>query len=285
MHFNALLSILAVTGTATCSCLHGTTFLRRELSEGGQVRVSNFSYDGERGPINWASLNQNNTLCRTGTTQSPINIDDTISKVDSSGAPDVDIPVVNEAAIENVGSSLNIIVNGTTTYQGNTFSLRQFHFHTPGEHRIREEYYPMEMHMVHQSDSGSLLVLAILFQLSEDGCSTDLITSSVVNIEDVREPGNVSKTGRLDFTQIIEAFTTGSLYTYTGSLTTPPCSEGVTFIVLEDPFSIDVKTYNVLKSVMKYNSRYLQNQPNHENLIQMAAEDSGCLASNETTSS
>ncbi|KAK7054417.1 hypothetical protein VNI00_003615 [Paramarasmius palmivorus] len=275
LKLKSLLSILTITGTASCSCLHGTTFLRRETPEHGQVKVSNFSYVGERGPINWASLSPNNTLCRAGTTQSPINIDDTINKVSVGGTPDSVIPTVNEAAIENLGTALEVIVNGTTMYQNKSFSLKQFHYHTPSEHRIHEEYFPLEMHMVHQSDDGSVLVLAILFQLSEDGCSTDLVTASIENIENVREPGTISKTGRLDFTQITQSFATENSYTYTGSFTTPPCTEGVTFIVLETPFSIDVKTYNAIKSVTKYNSRYLQNQPNRKNLIKIEEENDG----------
>ncbi|KAK7054425.1 hypothetical protein VNI00_003623 [Paramarasmius palmivorus] len=296
LSFKSLLFILTITGAATCSCLHGTTLLPRQTTEHGHVKVSDFSYVGERGPINWASLSGSNTLCRSGTTQSPINIDDTINKVPVGGTPVSLIPTVNEAAIENLGTALEVIVNGTTMYQNKPFSLRQLHYHTPSEHHLHEEHFPLEMHMVHQSDSGefatriplatspksspdgSVVVLAILFQLSEDGSSTDLVTSSIENIESVREPGYISKTGRLDFTQITQSFATETSYTYTGSFTTPPCTEGVTFIVLEKPFDLDVKTYNAIKSVTKYNSRYLQNQPHHKNLIRIEEESDGCSA-------
>ncbi|ESK86943.1 carbonic anhydrase [Moniliophthora roreri MCA 2997] len=272
MLFHTLLSVLAITGTVTCSCLHGTTLLRREVTEQGRVKVSDFSYSGERGPLNWGWLNPNNTVCRTGTTQSPIIIDNSISKLSNNSAPVVKIPTITEATFENIGSTLDAIVSGTTMYQGKPYSLRQFHYHTPSEHWLRDEYYPLEMHMVHQAADGSLLVLVTLFQLSEDGCTTELVASSIENIEHVREPGTVSKTGRLDFTEIEDAFATGGLYAYTGSLTTPPCTEGVTFIVLDQPLNIDVKTYNSIKSVIKYNSRYIQNRLNETNQIQCQAD-------------
>ncbi|EEB99917.1 hypothetical protein MPER_00275, partial [Moniliophthora perniciosa FA553] len=113
--------------------------------------------------------------------------------------------------------------------------------------------------------------------------TTGLVASSIENIEDVKSPGTVSKTGHLDFTEVADAFATGSLYTYTGSLTTPPCAEGVTFIVLYQPLNIDARTYNSMKSVMKYNARYLQNDLHEKNLIQLLEENAGCVSHQNTT--
>ncbi|EEB90097.1 hypothetical protein MPER_11746, partial [Moniliophthora perniciosa FA553] len=67
MFFNTLLAILAITGTATCSCLHGTTHMRREITEQGHVKVSDFSYSGARGPIKKEWISPDNAACRTGT--------------------------------------------------------------------------------------------------------------------------------------------------------------------------------------------------------------------------
>jgi carbonic anhydrase len=66
-------------------------------------------------------------------------------------APKITIARVESAEFENLGSTIETIVNGTTTFNGSDFSLKQLHFHTPSEHRINEEYFPLEMHMVHEA--------------------------------------------------------------------------------------------------------------------------------------
>jgi carbonic anhydrase len=262
--------VLALTAlSASASCLHGTSLLKREV-EGGQVKVATFGYTGEKGPLNWAGLDQANSACAIGKAQSPIAIDGTVPKATSP--PDVQIPTVEEAEFENLGSTVEVIVNGTTTFEGKAYHLKQFHFHTPSEHRINEVFYPLEMHMVHESDDGSFVVLAVPFDLTEDGCTLDLLTNVVANLDAIREPGTITQTGKLDFAELALAFKTQPLFQYTGSLTTPPCSEGITFLVMESPMNLNVKTFNALKSVIKFNSRYSQNTLGATNLIQVGAQ-------------
>ncbi|KAL0569812.1 hypothetical protein V5O48_012157 [Marasmius crinis-equi] len=268
------------------SCLHGTSFLRREVTEEGKVKISNFGYNKENGPANWAQLDPANSLCAAGKNQSPILLDDTIDKAKEK--PKVVIGNVEEAEFENLGTTLETIVNGTTTFGGKDFALKQFHLHTPSEHRINEEYFPVEMHMVHESAEGDIAVIAVPFQLSEDGSTTDLLTSVTENINDVKTPGTVTKTGKLEFEELINAIQTKALFQYTGSLTTPPCAEGLTFLVMEEPLPLNVKTYNALKSVIKFNSRFVQNELGKNNVLTIASDDAanakcGVNAKNETT--
>ena len=163
----SVLSLATLLGSAHASCLHATSKLRRRVTE-GQVAVSNFGYTNLQGPLNWASLAPENIQCSTGSVQSPINLGMFSSLLsreyglvadllkDSSVtaaavAPVVEIPNVESAEFENLGTTVEVIVNGTTTLGGAQFSLKQFHFHTPSEHRINEEYFPLEMHMVHEA--------------------------------------------------------------------------------------------------------------------------------------
>lgn len=129
------------------------------------------------------------------------------------------------------------------------------------------------------SADGSIAVIAVPFQLTEDGSTTELLTAVIENIDDVREPGTVTKTGALNFEELINAVQTKPLFQYVGSLTTPPCAEGLTFLVLEEPLPINVRTFNTLKSVIKFNARYSQNSLGEGNLLdiaaQLAAEDLG----------
>jgi hypothetical protein len=141
-----LLIVFVLATVASANCLHGTSFMPRAA---GTIPVSPFSYTGEFGPLNWAGLDPANSACRKSTTQSPIVLDQTIPMAQS--VPQITIDAVKEAEFENLGSTLETIVNGTTVFEGTTYLLKQFHFHTPSEHRINEEHFPLEMHMVHQS--------------------------------------------------------------------------------------------------------------------------------------
>ncbi|KAF9257818.1 carbonic anhydrase [Marasmius fiardii PR-910] len=262
--------------SAQASCIHGTSFLRREVSEEGKVKVSSFGYSGTQGPTNWAQLEAANAECAIGKNQSPIVLDDKIQK--AASAPQVVIDDVEEAEFENLGTTLETIVNGTTTFEGKDFELKQFHLHTPSEHRINEEYFPVEMHMVHEASDGSIAVIAIPFQLTEDGSTTQLLTSVIQNIGDVTTPGTVTKTGKLEFAELVDAIQTEPLFQYTGSLTTPPCAEGLTFLVMEKPMALDVKTFNSLKSVIKFNARFAQNPLGEPNVLEIAAVDAAAKA-------
>lgn len=150
--YTKVLVLIAATLTshlASANCIHGTSLHRREELPGGKVKVSNFGYTGLIGPLNWAGITAENSACATSSVQSPINIDDTISL--ATEAPVIDIPSVEAAEFENLGTTVEVIVNGTTKFAGKEFTLKQFHFHTPSEHRIAEEYFPLEVHMVHEA--------------------------------------------------------------------------------------------------------------------------------------
>ncbi|KAL0636743.1 hypothetical protein Q9L58_004225 [Maublancomyces gigas] len=256
---------------ASANCIHGTSLHRREEGPGGTVKVSSFGYTGLRGPLNWAGLAPENSACVTSSNQSPVNIDNTISL--ATEAPVIVIPSVEAAEFENLGSTIEVIVNGTTTVGGTKFDLKQFHFHTPSEHRIAEEYFPLEVHMVHEAadGSGAIAVLAVTFQLSEDGTTTELLTAVTEKISEIAVPGTVTETGPLDFAPLIKHLETTPLFQYKGSLTTPPCAEGLTFLVTKEPLPLNVKTFNAIKSIVKFNSRYTQNSLGEENLVGVAS--------------
>jgi carbonic anhydrase len=170
-----LFKSLLFASTASATCLHGLSMFKRAAgSENGTVEVNTFGYGPENGPFNWASLAPENEACKAGTNQSPINIGtedlpsnsskrnviihkrDCVNETSSDATigaaadrPVVDIP---EQAVEfeNLGTTIEVIVNGTTSFAGTDFRLVQFHMHTPSEHHINDEFYPLEIHMVHQ---------------------------------------------------------------------------------------------------------------------------------------
>jgi carbonic anhydrase len=139
-----LAASLLTTYTASGNCLHGIPLHRRD--NGRRVDVNTFGYTGDKSPLNWAALNPNNSVCATSSTQSPINLDYMVPT--ASVEPQISIPSVHAADLQNIGTTLQIPINGTTIIGPQTFNVAQFHFHTPSEHRINEEYYPLEMHLV-----------------------------------------------------------------------------------------------------------------------------------------
>lgn len=150
------LAAAVVLATATSgTCIHGTTLSPRQVD--GAVEVSTFGYTGTTGPHNWASLHAANIQCSVGRNQSPINIDESVGTL--AETPQVDIPSVETAEFGNLGTTVEVVVNGTMSVLGKSFSLKQFHFHSPSEHRINEEYFPLEMHMVHEAGKFSLPML------------------------------------------------------------------------------------------------------------------------------
>lgn len=179
----------------------------------------------------------------------------------------INFPSVGSAKLENLGTTLEVPVTGSTTIAGVQYNLKQFHFHTPSEHRIFEEYYPLEMHLVHEATDGSkrIAVLAVTFQLSQS--TTELLTQVFKNIGNARKPGSVATTGPLNFGPLVNHLSTTPLFRYNGSLTTPPCAETVTFFITEKPLLLNIQTFNAVKSVIKFNSRYTQNKLGAENLL------------------
>lgn len=125
--FKALAALVSVVFLVDANCVHNTHLSRRQ--EGGQVEVSKFGYSDLQGPLNWAGLDPANSLCATSKVQSPIVLDNTIQK--AASAPAVNIADVEEAEIENLGTTLETIVTGTTSLEGKDFTLKQFHLHTP----------------------------------------------------------------------------------------------------------------------------------------------------------
>jgi carbonic anhydrase len=118
---------------------------------------------------------------------------------------------------------------------------------------------------------GAIAVLAVQFQLSSNS-TTSLLTSLAPTLSAISEPGSIAETGPLDFTSLISAFSAVPVHTYAGSLTTPPCTEGPVFFISSERFPIDVETYNAMKSVVGFNSRFIQNTLGSQNVLVLAAE-------------
>ena len=186
-----------------------------------------WSYTGETGPENWATLSPDFAACGIGLNQSPIDIRMTV-------AAELDALQLNYK-----GSSKTIVNNGHTVQidvepgswllaGGEKFQLLQFHFHSPSEHRIDGEVFPLEGHFVHRSDSGALAVIGILFRSGE--WNADFARLGTAAPETINQPEAID----LDIADLGWYGDHQSYYRYNGSLTTPPCTEGVRWYVLKE---------------------------------------------------
>jgi carbonic anhydrase len=187
-----------------------------------------WSYSGETGPDHWSTLSPEFAACGNGVNQSPIDIRKTIAadletlqfKYDS-----------DSTEIVNNGHTLQINVGPGSWLraEGEKFQLIQLHFHSPSEHRIKGEIFPLEGHFVHQNKSGALAVVGVLFRAGE--WNTDLAHFGADAPEDLNQPVPID----VDFAALELYHDNEFYYRYNGSLTTPPCTEGIQWYVLKEP--------------------------------------------------
>ncbi|KEY70252.1 hypothetical protein S7711_04361 [Stachybotrys chartarum IBT 7711] len=263
-------ALASMVSLASAMCNHGTLLNPR----GERSVVPSFSYTGVTGPLGWHGLSPDNSACAEGQHQAPIDISSSSVTTVSGQTLGLQLPSYPSGAeIENLGTTLEVFVNGSITVNNVVYSLRQFHFHTPSEHRVDSEHYAAEVHFVFESAAHTLTVLGFLIEVGRNPSeSLPLLNSVFQNINTITQTGAVGHTGSLNFTQLINHARASQVFRYSGSLTTPPCDEGVIFNIVRNPIYIDVLTYRAAKHVMKFNSRYTQNHPGQPNLLQYASD-------------
>ncbi|KAI9827819.1 MAG: hypothetical protein M1832_004308 [Thelocarpon impressellum] len=243
------------------------------------VEPPKFGYEGLKAPSGWMGLDPTaNSACGKGKEQSPINFEGSPKEgvlATEAERPVLEYPETSGAEFVNKGTTVEVKVSGELTLpQDNSkWELDQFHFHTPSEHRIARKHYPLEMHMVHKKkdDEKQILVLGVVFEISQDG-KTQMVQDLMVNVTVIAETGAKTKTGKMNFEAIKEHVKKTDIMTYGGSLTTPPCSEGVRWLVTKEPLPLDVSSYLAAKEVMKFNARNTQNAPGEVNLMESSAK-------------
>ena len=210
-----------------------------------------WSYDGPGGPENWAQLSPENRLCASGQRQSPIDI------VDGIG---VDLPPIE---FRYKPSLFNIVDNGHTIevrvgengigLLGKDYRLVHMHFHRPAEERVAGKAFEMVAHLVHRADDGRLAVVAVLL---ETGPEHPVIQTLWNHLPLERNEPVQSPTTAIDLGQLLPA--ERSYYTYMGSLTTPPCTEGVQWLVMKQPVAISTAQIEIFTRFYRHNARPVQ---------------------------
>lgn len=211
-----------------------------------------WGYRGSEGPAHWGELNPEFAACKNGHRQSPVNI---------AGAQSADLPAIQ---FEYKPSALRIINNGHTIeidYAAGSFmrvgdkryELKQFHFHHPSEETIKGKRFPMELHLVHSDAEGNLAVVSVLL---EEGSANPLVETLWGLAPKTPGPEKTDDNLQINVADLLPA--NRGYFTFAGSLTTPPCTEGVTWFVLKTPETISKKQAATFAAIYPYDERPTQ---------------------------
>jgi carbonic anhydrase len=215
------------------------------------AHAAHWDYAGSGGPERWGQMKPEFAKCSSGTRQSPIDIRDGIrvelEPVQFDYKPSAFRVIDNGHTVQvNVGPGNSIEV------MGRRYDLLQFHFHRPSEERIDGKQFDMVAHLVHKDIDGRLAVVAVLL----DRGSAQPIVQSVWNNLPLEKGDEVAARGTLNLGDLLPA--ERSYFTYMGSLTTPPCSEGVLWMVMKTPVPISGEQIAIFSRLYPMNARPVQ---------------------------
>lgn len=218
-----------------------------EHAAGGEVH---WGYEGKEGPAEWGNLKPEYATCNTGATQSPI---DFASVQPGGGGRTVFKWQPVSLSVTNNGHTIQADVEKGSSIEvdGQPFELLQFHFHTPSEHTLNGKPFALETHFVHKSAKGELAVVGVLHTIGQDNSPLIPILGAIAKKVDDKKP--LPKT---DLSAL--ARQERAMFRYAGSLTTPPCSRGVRWQVMQSPTSVSEAQVRVLQELFKANARPVQ---------------------------
>ncbi|MDR2264835.1 MAG: carbonic anhydrase family protein [Enterobacter asburiae] len=216
--------------------------------------ASHWSYEGEGAPEHWGELDDAYKTCQSGMNQSPINIDSTVkARLSPLQTHYTDGPVTLTNNGHTIQAAEKAETRDTITLDKQNWTLQQFHFHAPGENTVHGKKYPMEMHLVHKNADGELVVVAVMFDKGTANSELEKLWSVMPE----QAGQNVTINQELDLNKLLPKNKT--YWRFSGSLTTPPCSEGVTWIVLQKPLTLSAAQLAKFTHTMRHdNNRPVQ---------------------------
>lgn len=212
-----------------------------------------WSYAGDTGPSHWGDLSHDNSACSLGKSQSPVDIVNPqygkLPSIQFNYRPS-DLAVVNNGHTIQV----NYAPGSSIVLDGKTYDLVQFHFHHLSETTIKGQHTPLEGHLVHKSKDGNLVVVAVLF---DQGRANPAVKTVWSNLPKEEETENKPAAVEVNAAQLLPE--KRSYYTFPGSLTTPPCTEGVTWLVLAHKMTASKEQIDAFAAL--YPNNYRPTQP------------------------
>jgi len=216
-----------------------------------------WSYSGEHGPAHWGAVAADDAVCGNGKSQSPIDLASAAAKAGKNGAFKIHYES-GAVALLNNGHTVQADVSDaadTVSLDGASYTLAQFHFHTPSEHAVDGKHYPLEMHFVNKDAGGHIAVVGVFVKT---GAENKLLAPVFSALPSTETPAgtHAGKPVQVDIAAVLPK--NHKAYVYSGSLTTPPCTEGVHWIVLEQPIEMSSAQIEAFKTIFHDNHRPLQ---------------------------
>lgn len=211
-----------------------------------------WSYSGENGPEHWAALDPDFALCAKGTNQSPVNLSGFIEAELEPLAFDYN-GIVTELLNNGHTIQASHAAGSTLKVGGRSFELKQIHFHAPSEHQVEGKSFPFEAHFVHADADGHLAVLGVLYSVGEENAALKKLWQQMPK-EAGKQEGMAAQ---VRAEQLLPE--NRDYWRLNGSLTTPPCSEGVLWLILKTPATVSEAQVRQFSEVMGHpNSRPAQ---------------------------
>ncbi len=227
------------------------------LGAGATIAQDNWSYGGSNGPDAWHTLSNNNALCAVGQSQSPINIEGTEPAIMHRLMPDYQVSAIN-LAHNRIMITMDY-ENGSYLRVGRkSMALNGFVFRTPAEHTIAGEQFPMSVQFVHRASNGDRAIVVSLFKEGRENRSLSELLPHLPLEPDQR---NREASVLINARDLMPG--DKSYYRYMGSLTTPPCSEGVSWYIYKQPIEASAEQINLIAGIVGgANARPLQRRGN-----------------------
>lgn len=221
--------------------------------------TAHWSYEGKSAPDHWGDLGDEFKTCNNGKFQSPIDIHDVID----GKLPPLDMIFHTETeSIVNNGHTIQVAVKDGDDFKldKEKFTLMQFHFHAPSENQIAGKSYPLEAHFVHANENGELAVIAVMLEVGAENPALNALLAAVPE-----EQGKAAAlTSTVDLSPLYPS--QKQYYRFSGSLTTPPCTEGLRWLVMKQPVTLSEAQLKQFQYRLKHaNNRPLQ--PLHGRVI------------------
>lgn len=219
-------------------------------------------YEGAEGPEHWGELSPRFAACRDGRAQSPIDIALPVARGMTPALklhfPPATLRIAHhEHVADGINNGHTVQINyddgDTLTLGDASYDLVQYHFHGPSEHTLSGRRFPMEMHMVHRSSSGELAVVGVFVA---EGWHNRAFEPVWANLPAQKGVETHYEHVMVDVDALLPAVRTS--YRYDGSLTTPPCSEGVKWVLMTMPIELDAAQVRAFTALIHDNSRPLQ---------------------------
>ena len=221
-----------------------------------------WGYEAGDGPARWGSMDPAWSLCDSGRSQSPIDLtgaeSDDLPSLAIHFPTDSELEVVNQAGVVNELDNghtiqINAKVGEWLAVDGKRFPLVQFHFHAPSEHTLDGEHFPMEMHFVHQAEDGALAVAGVFVK---EGAENPGIVPFWEKLAEAGTSATIPVAENV--AELILPEEQEGIFHYVGSLTTPPCSEGVEWFVGRTPAEFSKEQIAAFTALYDHNNRPVQ---------------------------